>query len=83
MNSTERLSEFEGRADRAIYAWDSHVSACPRCLVFGNELCTDGVYLSSDVITARAVVESFETRLLSRELGGRGIPASSTEGVGA
>ena len=67
MNAEERHRELEERFDRAVLSWDRHIDGCGECLVVGNRLCTEGLYLSSDVISARASLEAFELRQLSRE----------------
>jgi hypothetical protein len=83
MNAEERRSQLEQRFDRSVLSWDRHIDACGECLVQGSHLCTEGLYLSSDVISARASLEAFELRQLSRESLPREVTVAPLAEVGA
>jgi hypothetical protein len=79
MNGQGRRGEMKLRFKNAMTAWDDHLAGCRDCLARGNQLCTEGMYLSGDVVAARAGLESFELRA-AHEAGG---PLPTTEDLGA
>lgn len=67
MSPLERYSELTARFTGAVAEWDDHIASCRDCLRVGSQLCIDGMYLSTDVVGARSVLEAFETRMSLRE----------------
>ncbi|HEV2316839.1 MAG TPA: hypothetical protein VGV89_04610 [Thermoplasmata archaeon] len=57
-----RRAEMKARFKNAMEAWDDHLAGCRDCLARGNVLCTEGMYLSGDVVAARSGLESVELR---------------------
>jgi hypothetical protein len=64
MMGLPRGAELEGRASESVDLWDNHVTRCAECLIRGNELCAEGVYLTLDVVQRRSALEAHQNRIL-------------------
>jgi hypothetical protein len=57
-----RLVELGTKADAAVGFWDAHMESCVECLTWGEHLCTEGLYLTQDVVQRRSAFGAYRAR---------------------